>query len=457
MKTGSVIKRIALLSMVAALAVAMVACQGAVKGDKGDTGATGATGPKGDPGDAGTSDNSPPMATDLPAVYIALGGTGATPMKMDEIDLNKYFTDAESAQIDFKAMSSDPTVASVATGVLPMGMLKVTGKKAGTATITVHAYDNVNDPVEASISVTVVKLNSQPTGSVPTSAKTKLEEILYKKNGQVVRSIEAPTNPGPAGSMVMDSVKATVKYWPKDTVAGVTTGPTRRVPSDSTVTGGDGPNEVKAPDAKVSVSIVAGTKAGTWDVTMTPNAEGKEEVVVYFEDMFGSSVVGGEFTAHVNTIPKLAAGNPLTDVTLYHDGGDAGTARPDSVVFTISDYFDGIAALDTMNTADPPAEIRDASCSVTTTQPTSSTGHLDTADDVTADTAAGSLALVTLAHVQGSTLTPTEASVDIPTTVTVNADTDDDADLTGQGQFTVTITCEDDEVTVSDSATITVR
>ena len=460
MKTGSVIKRIALLSMVAALAVAMVACQGAVgpKGDtgaKGDTGPAGKEGPKGDPGADGTSDNSPPMASALPDVYIALGGTGVTPNKMKSIDLNKHFTDTESAQIDFKAMSSDPTVASVASGVLSMGMLKVTGKKAGTAMITVHAYDNVNDPVAETINVTVVNLNSAPTGTVPASETTKLGAILYKKNGQIVRTISATTNPGPAGTLE-DSVKATVKYWPNGTVAGVTTGPTRRIPIGGVgnVPADDTPNEVKAADAKVSVSIVPGTKAGTWDVTMIPNKEGAEIVVVYFEDMFGSSVMAGEFKAHVNTVPKLASGNPMEDVTLYHNGSATGP-RFSEVTFTIADHFDGIAALDAMNTAQPPAPISDASCSVTTTQPISEAGHADSGDDVTATVTAAHMAVVTLNHVQGSTFTPATADVDVLSTVVVNA-----ASATGaaaQGQFVVTITCEDDELSVHDSATITVR
>lgn len=455
MKTGSVIKRIALLLMVAALAVAMVACQDAV-GPKGDTGppgkdgAPGKDGPKGDPGDAGTSGNSPPMASALPNVYIALGGTGVTPMKMKSIDLNKYFTDAESAQIDFKAVSSEPTVASVGTGVLAMGMLKITGKKAGTATITVHAYDNVNDPVAETINVTVVNLNSAPTGSIPSSETKKLAAILYKKNGQIVRTISATTNPGPAGT-IQDSVTAKVKYWPTGTVAGDNDGADRRVPIGGTgASATDTPNEVKAADAKVLVSITAGTKAGTWDVTMTPQKEGKEIVVIYFEDMFGSQVMAAEVTVHVNTIPKLAVGNPMKDVTIYHAAG--ANQNPTSHIFEVSHHFDGINVTDAMNTADPPALIRDASCSVTTTQPVSESGHASTADDVTATVTANHIALVTLAYVQG---TAPDASVDILSTVTVAGGATTAA--AKQGQFIITITCEDDEVTVSDSATITVR
>ena len=439
MKTGSVIKRVALLLMVAALAVAMVACQGAVgpkgdKGDKGDSGPPGTTGPKGDPGDAGTSDNSPPMASALPDVYIALGGTGVTPMKMKSVDLNKYFTDAESAQIDFKAMSSDPTVASVGTGVLAMGMLQVTGKKAGTATITVHAYDNVNDPVAETIKVTVVSLNSAPTGSIPTAATNKLGAILYKKNGPITRSIEAATNAGPAGSTLTDSVKASVKYWPTSIAAanrvtiaaGTTTTPA---------------NEIKAANAKVSVSIVPGTKAGTWDVTMTPNKEGKELVVVYFEDLFGAQVMAGEFTAHVNTVPKLAVGNPMKDVTIYHDAGT--TNKPTTHTFTVADHFDGLGALDTPPTPPATAYTVDARCSVTTTQPKTIENHSETASNVDATPTEAHIALVTADYNSTASAVTVAISAAAPTAAV--------------GQFDVTITCEDEELSIYDSATITVR
>ena len=426
--------------MAMALAVVMVACEGAVgpagkDGKDGATGPAGPAGPAGPQGEDGVSDNTPPMVATMPSVYIALGGTGVTPMKMKTLDLSNYFTDDESAQIDFKATSSDPTVASVGSGVLPMGMLTVTGKKAGTAAITVHAYDNVNAPVSGTINVTVVNLNSAPTGTVPASALEKLGEIIYKKNGQIVRSIEAATNAGPAGSTVTDSVKAVVKYWPTTVTAA------------NRVTIADGTevtpaNEIKAADAKVSVEITAGTKAGSWDVAMTPNKEGKETVVIYFEDKFGSQVMAGEFTAHVNTAPKMATGNSMEDTTIYHGG--TGT-RPETVTFMVTDYFDGIDGLDTPPATGETAYTVDAHCSVTTSAPLHITGHpVDSTNSSPAVTASeGDLALVT------ATYTDTAVALVVLVSAATPAD--------GQGQFDVTITCEDDEESVSDSATITVR
>ena len=68
MKTAGVTKRIALMVIVVALAVAMVACQGAVgpKGDKGDQGDQGTDGDPGAPGDPG--DPGDPGAPGDPAV-----------------------------------------------------------------------------------------------------------------------------------------------------------------------------------------------------------------------------------------------------------------------------------------------------------------------------------------------------------------------------------------------------
>ena len=57
------------------------------------------------------------------------------------IDLGKHFMDAENAALTYKAESSDKTVATVE---VKAGMLSVTGKQAGMATVTVNAYDGVN-------------------------------------------------------------------------------------------------------------------------------------------------------------------------------------------------------------------------------------------------------------------------------------------------------------------------
>ena len=95
----------------------------------------------------------------IPDVYLALEGTGKQLTKA--IGLDKYITDADS-QIKYSAMSSAPTVA---TATLPVNgrSVTITAVRVGTATITVTARDGDNDPVEATISVTVVRSNDQPT------------------------------------------------------------------------------------------------------------------------------------------------------------------------------------------------------------------------------------------------------------------------------------------------------
>lgn len=120
------------------------------------------------------------------------------------------------------------------------------------------------------------------------------------------------------------------------------------------------------------------------------------------------------------------------------------TPRSPSVVFTVSDYFDGIEALD-----GPPAEgtttpnTVDAHCSVTTSAPLTVSGHPVASTNVSATTSADDVALVSAVY--------TTTAVALVVTV------DTSGDATQQGQFDVTITCEDEEVSVFDSATITVR
>ena len=108
MKVAITAKRVVILMMTMALAVAMVACEAATPtpkpGEKGDTGDTGPPGP------AGTSDNAEPMPVkDLPMLYIALGGSGMSPGKMAaDITLGDHFKDAETPTLTYKVKSVVP-------------------------------------------------------------------------------------------------------------------------------------------------------------------------------------------------------------------------------------------------------------------------------------------------------------------------------------------------------------
>ena len=83
------------------------------------------------------------------------------------MDLTKYFKDTESPTLAYTAVSTDKTIASVPAGAIVGGKLKITGVKADTTTITVTAFDGVNDGVPTTINVIVVANNSPPSAGIP--------------------------------------------------------------------------------------------------------------------------------------------------------------------------------------------------------------------------------------------------------------------------------------------------
>ena len=171
-----------------ALAVAMVACEAATgaQGEPGAPGEPGAAGDPGDPGDPGTSDNTLPTASStISNLYLVVGGAakpaapGASAAAGNYgsavVDLSKYFTDAEELVLTYKATSSDKTIASLnaaaTTNLVTGGKLTVTAKSAGAsatatsgkATITVEAYDGVDDtPASTTFDVVVATSNTAP-------------------------------------------------------------------------------------------------------------------------------------------------------------------------------------------------------------------------------------------------------------------------------------------------------
>ena len=237
--------------VVLAALVVLSGCQGAVgkAGPAGPAGPAGETGTTGTTGTSGTTDNAPPtLKTPFETVYLALGGTGAKKAS-DPIDLGAQFTDVEALSLDFKAASTDKTVA---TAKVAAGKLTITAKTVGTTSVTVSVYDSVNDPVTATIPVTVVAINEKPTvtwtgeGDATTPGDlAALEKKLFVLDGTVVRTISAVVNIGAAGTQV--DVPTPVVAITNDT--GV---------------------KVKVADAIVSVAVARGTKPNTWDVSITP-------------------------------------------------------------------------------------------------------------------------------------------------------------------------------------------
>ena len=422
----SVMKKVTLFVMVAALAVAVVACQGAV-GPKGDTGATGAkgetgaqgpageTGPQGEQGPPGTSDNEPPMLkAPFKPVYLALGGTGVKRMS-DAIDLAAQFMDPESLTLGFKAESNDKTVATAAVAA---GKLTVTAKKVGSTSVTVSVYDNVNDPVSATIPVTVVASNESPTVNISAGNETanlaELQKKLFVSSGTAVRTISAVVNTGAAGTLV-------------------------DIPSAVVTIGAAG-----AADDIVSIMVAPGTKANTWDVSITPLKPGVQRVMIDIADIFGvesmpdtpddpattdtneAAVLAPiSFLAIVNTPPKLALAMPDKVMSRSNTGG-----LDQTFTYTVATYFDiGETGAEEVATGDltatPPTLTSDDACVFSTSPDQGTTGVTRAPVDVAESLTSVAIAANTLA--------------------------------TGTTSFTLTITCSDDEASVSDSATITVR
>ena len=407
---GREIKKIAFLVMTMALAVAMVACQAATP-KTGDTGDTGATGPQGDPG---TSDNSPPTASTIPNQYLVLDSEvkltatakpGASAAAGNygsvEIDLSKYFTDAESLTLTYTATSSDKTIASLntsaTTNLITGGgsILTVTAKGVGTsttatsamATITVEAHDGVSDTVASTtFDVVVATSNTAPRVTLlegiedlidrdavdasttdVTPAVPALYKKLYKADGTITRAFRTAIDPGSIGTE-------------KETL------------SLRAVVGNN-----KAIDAVVSVTTPVAAGGNSYSISITAlkptvpvGPTGTKMVKIFAADSFGAETAVDTFEVEVNTPPSII--RDLPDIVLSRGGA---TDDPDEALgvdpnadaeavskYTLDKYF-GFLELDTVTiTADAenaddklatlPADRGDTTCTYTTSpsQPT---------------------------------------------------------------------------------------
>ena len=326
-----------------ALAVALVACQGAV-GPKGDTGPkgdqgiqgpkgeTGPQGPEGPAGEDGTSDNEAPMLSKpFETVYLALDGSG----KMDsmKVMLDEYITDRESPSLSFgeKPTSSAPKVATAT--ATKAGELTVTAKGAGKAMITVQAFDGVNPAYEAEVPVQVVRDNKQPqTSPLSASDVTALGKVLYISQDAQTITVSANVRPGAATDDVEDMVAPGSKF---------------KVQIGET--GGD--------DDIVKVSVMKGSKSGTYDITITPKSDTSmksQMVKIAPTDLFDAPVTDDSrwsFTVNLNTPPGVT-GEQLDDtIKLYRAGTDVTLSndQPDTDYLPLSRYFTN---LDEMEQAD---------------------------------------------------------------------------------------------------------
>ena len=171
----SVVKKITLLLMTMALAVAMVACSGAV-------GKPGEAGKAGEPGKAALQ--PPYVALEIDDVTV-VQGISATVTE----SLSMAFRDPEGKTLIF---SAEPGKPAIATAAVSGAMLTVTGVGVGTTSVVVTATDPDKLSVGQSFKVTVTAAPPEPVPPVtiadvkmkyprlsitPTTATTMSEEI----------------------------------------------------------------------------------------------------------------------------------------------------------------------------------------------------------------------------------------------------------------------------------------
>ena len=156
-----VVKRITLLLMTMALAVAMVACEAAA-GKPGEPGEPGAPGAPGE-----TPKLAPVIKVPFEPVALMVEGDAAGP-----IDVSAHFYDPEGEALTY-AIAVAPE--GFVTAELAEGMLTITPVAEGSATITVTATDPDSKSTSASIAVTVAPEGMMPPVKVGTIDAVSLD------------------------------------------------------------------------------------------------------------------------------------------------------------------------------------------------------------------------------------------------------------------------------------------
>ena len=368
----------------------------------------------------------------LEMVYLALKGTGAMASKTG-IDLGEYFMDTENAALTYKAESSDKTVAMVE---VKAGMLSVTGKGAGMATVTVNAYDGVNtDSAMSSFEVKVAASNVAPRVTVISGSATVTDTNLESYSA--------------LSANLYTATEVTVKM---NVYAGVA-GDVQDVVTFNAIMG----PKKGADDDVVSVKVApkAG-KPGEWVITLTPENAGRQTVYLLMKDKFGVEVWDGNlmFVAMVNTVPMRD--DDLPAGKLYLSGSR------DAKTYTLSDYFvlmekeeSGIAVAYTDDVTDgsvenPMTAVQKYLTNGNTEVPTALTGG-DVVNDATCTATTDDPSIATVGNGTDpagglSTLTVADVAAGVFTATAVKA-----------GSTVLTIVCRDIEGGDRGTAAITVR
>jgi hypothetical protein len=330
------------------------------------------------------------------------------------------------------------------------------------ATITVSAYDGVNDPVTSSFDVIVVTINSAPavtgvdpieplvdTDAAPDADPPTLaiKNKLYKAAGTITREFKATVDPGSIGTAKeMLKFRAFVAA-PK--VVSVTT-----------------PVSVGINTYSVSIKAV---KASLNDDAAAAGAAalGATKVMIFARDSFGAESVVTAFDVVVNRPPVV--GLDLPNVVLYRGAQARDTearnwapsisAATQNVMYTLAHYFDDLN-LDSIDGTTTTAG--DTACTFSTSpkQPTGRTATAAVVGPPAVAAIAADLAKATsLATVKNGAGLAAKDQTTLVDGATPNAEVNVNAAAPAGsvGPFTLTITCSDLDDRVSSSAQITVR
>ena len=425
------------------------------------------------------------VGTAIPPVYLALNGTvkaapvatdptnvvaSTTGYKAKTVSLTKAFTDAESpAGLTYTAVSTDPTIAKVSanatTGAVTGSTLTITGVKAGKTTITVNAFDGVNDGVPTTIDVIVVANNTPPAVSVTRDIDDLTGSNKLRSDSALEVPFSAVITPG---------------------VVGETEAVTFRVVTESGL----------ATDSKyVSASATDGPVSGSYILTVKRISTGlndqsnSNEITIFATDSFGAETMvdlngtaadaPASLVVGVNAPPRMF--RPLPSVVyLYRSGTEASNANVltltgtvPNTAFIVTDFF----AVEMKDDADDAVSVDDTTCTFST-NPRQPTGYAAVAEDSTnvdnvlpavkadlikkatkATVSNGDMEShfpTSLVHAgdqatERARVVVNSAPTEIPAsgaTLAINAE--------GTGSFTLTITCRDAEKSVFGSSTIEV-
>ena len=176
MKVAITAKRVVILMMTMALAVAMVACEAAA-------GKPGERGPTGEP-----AKQPPYVVLELPDLPGLVQGMS------DTVDLSKAFGDPDGKTLTLSATSNDP---ATATASVSGTTLTVTGVKVGTTAVVVTATDADDLSVSQSVQVTVTAAPPEPDPPVTiddVKAKYPTLVITPTTAADVSKEIELPVD-----------------------------------------------------------------------------------------------------------------------------------------------------------------------------------------------------------------------------------------------------------------------